>query len=64
MVDFGAYMNYHVRGTSYNHTEDINRLNILLARYGLKVNRYADSPFTVTYVVNLAQQKIQIDLIE
>lgn len=53
MLDFGSYLNYHVKWTPYDHTKDMNRLNILLAKYGLKVNRHIDSPSTTTYIVDL-----------
>lgn len=36
-----------------DHREDINRLNILLAKYGLKVDNVIDAPTVTTYVSNL-----------
>ena len=38
---------------TYDHKKDIEQLNILLGKYGLKVDSYIDSPTLVTYVVNL-----------
>ena len=36
-----------------DHREDINRLNILLAKYGLKVDNVIDAPTVTTYISNL-----------
>ena len=36
-----------------NHNQDINRLNILLAKYGLRVDQTVDAPTVTTYICNL-----------
>ena len=36
-----------------DHREDINRLNILLAKYGLRVDNVIDAPTVTTYISNL-----------
>ena len=36
-----------------DHGQDINRLNILLAKYGLKVDDVIDAPTVTTYISNL-----------
>lgn len=56
MLDFdilGRNLEYHITWTGYDHTEDINRLNILLAKYGLRVDEFADSPTVTTYYSTL-----------
>lgn len=52
-INFRDYLNYHVQWSRCNHTEDIERINSLLAKYGLKVNDCTDSPAVTTYTVNL-----------
>ena len=38
---------------TYDHSQDIKNINLLLSKYGLKVNNHVDSPTLTTYYVNL-----------
>ena len=54
-LNFGAYKFVRARNhfITQNHTDDISRLNLLLSKYGLKVDDVIDAPTVTTYISNL-----------
>jgi len=52
-MDVSSYIRPRLGFSKIDHREDINRLNILLAKYGLKIDDVIDAPTVTTYISNL-----------
>ena len=52
-MDVSSYIRPRQCFYKIDHREDINRLNILLSRYGLSIDQTIDAPTVTTYIANL-----------
>lgn len=51
--DIKNYFTYHTSWNTRNNSAEIGRINLLLAKYGLRVNDCVSSPTVTTYFVDL-----------
>lgn len=52
-MNIQGYVRPRRRFNTISHGEDINRLNLLLSKYGLQVDNTIDAPTVTTYISNL-----------
>ena len=53
MMNLKDVIRYRISFGKINHNEDISRLNLLLSRYGLRVDDVIDAPTVTTYISKL-----------
>ena len=52
-MNIQGHIRPRIRFNTISHGEDINRLNLLLSKYGLQVDNTIDAPTVTTYISNL-----------
>ena len=53
MLNIKGWVRPRIKFNTIDHGEDINRLNLLLSKYGLRIDDIIDSPTVTTYISNL-----------